>query len=167
MEVSIRIIRVGNDPVLRQRAKVVPEINKAIEKLLDDMADTMYDADGIGLAAVQIGVAKRVVVVDVGDGLVELINPEILEKTGGIVVASEGCLSLPGLSGNVPRAAEIKVRALNRDGETVEFEASDLFARAIQHEVDHLDGILFTDYLKPSEIVRASETEHKRESRQR
>lgn len=164
---SIRIIRVGNDPVLRQRAKEVPQINKAIEKLLDDMADTMYDADGIGLAAVQIGVAKRVVVVDVGQGLVELINPEIFEKSGGIQVASEGCLSLPGLSGNVPRAERVKVRSQNRQGETVEFEATELFARAIQHEVDHLDGILFTDYLKPSEIVRSNPNETKRESRQR
>lgn len=163
---SIRIIRVGNDPVLRQRAKPVPEINKAIEKLLDDMADTMYDADGIGLAAVQIGVVKRVAVVDVGQGLVELINPEIVEKSGGVLVATEGCLSLPGLSGSVTRAAKIVVRAQNRRGEMVEFEAADLFARAIQHEVDHLDAILFTDYLKPSEIVRASDREAKRENHQ-
>lgn len=164
---SIRIIRVGNDPILRQRAKEVPEVNKAIEKLLDDMADTMYDADGIGLAAVQIGVAKRIAVVDVGQGLVELINPEIIDRSHTVLVASEGCLSLPGLSGSVPRAAKIQVRAQNRQGEVVEFEAAELFARAIQHEIDHLDGILFTDYLKPSEIVRSSETEQKRESRQR
>ncbi|MCF8564426.1 peptide deformylase [Alicyclobacillus tolerans] len=160
---SIRIIRTGDDPVLRQRAKPVPLINKAIEKLLDDMAETMYDADGIGLAAVQVGVAKRIIVVDVGSGLYELVNPEIVEKSGGTQVASEGCLSLPGIRGDVPRSVNVTVRGLNRQGEEVEIKASDLLARAFQHEIDHLDGILFTDYLKPSEIVRVSE----RETRQR
>jgi peptide deformylase len=150
--VSIRIIRTGKDPVLRQIAKPVPKVTKAIEKLLDDMAETMYDAEGIGLAAVQIGIVKRLVVADVGEGLVELINPEIVEASGS-QIGYEGCLSLPGLRGEVDRALTIKVRAWNRKEEVVEFEATELFARCIQHEVDHLNGILFTDYLKPTEIV--------------
>ncbi|QSO53844.1 peptide deformylase [Alicyclobacillus curvatus] len=149
---SIRIIRTGKDPVLRQIAKPVPKVTKAIEKLLDDMAETMYDAEGIGLAAVQIGIVKRLVVADVGEGLVELINPEIVEASGS-QIGYEGCLSLPGLRGEVDRALTIKVRAWNRKEEVVEFEATELFARCIQHEVDHLNGILFTDYLKPTEIV--------------
>lgn len=152
-KLSIRIIRTGKDPVLRQIAKPVPKVTKAIEKVLDDMAQTMYDADGIGLAAVQVGIVKRLVVADVGDGLFELINPEIIETSEETGRAYEGCLSLPGIRGEVERAVHIKVRALNRNEEVVEFEANDLFARCIQHEVDHLNGILFTDYLKPSELV--------------
>ena len=157
---SIRIIRTGKDPVLRQMAKPVPKVTKAIEKVLDDMAETMYDAEGIGLAAVQIGIVKRLVVVDVGEGLVELINPEVVEASGS-QIAYEGCLSLPGLRGEVDRAVNIKVRAWNRKEEVIEFEATDLFARAIQHEVDHLNGILFTDYLKPSDVVYEDTQERK------
>ncbi len=157
---SIRIIRTGKDPVLRQIAKPVPKVTKAIEKVLDDMAETMYDAEGIGLAAVQIGIVKRLVVVDVGDGLVDLINPEIVEASGS-QIGYEGCLSLPGLRGEVDRAVNIKVRAWNRKEEVIEFEATELFARAIQHEVDHLNGILFTDYLKPSDVVYEDTQERK------
>ncbi|QSO49503.1 peptide deformylase [Alicyclobacillus mengziensis] len=157
---SIRIIRTGKDPVLRQVAKPVPKVTKAIEKVLDDMAETMYDAEGIGLAAVQIGIVKRLVVVDVGDGLVDLINPEIVEASGS-QIGYEGCLSLPGLRGEVDRAVNIKVRAWNRKEEVIEFEATELFARAIQHEVDHLNGILFTDYLKPSDVVYEDTQERK------
>ncbi|KPV45345.1 peptide deformylase [Alicyclobacillus ferrooxydans] len=155
---SIRIIRKGKDPVLRQVAKPVPKVTKAIEKVLDDMAETMYEAEGIGLAAVQVGILKRLVVADVGDGLVELINPEIIESSGS-QRAYEGCLSLPGIRGEVDRAMNIKVRAWNRQEEEIEFEATELFARCIQHEVDHLNGILFTDYLKPSDIVQEDELE--------
>jgi peptide deformylase len=154
--VAIRIIRTGDDPVLRTKAKPVTEITSAIEKLLDDMADTMYDADGVGLAAPQIGVSKRVVVIDVGQGLIELINPEIIEKRGS-QTGSEGCLSLPGLYGDVTRAMHVKVKALNRKGEEFELEGTEMLARCIQHEIDHLDGILFIDYLKPSEIRRVVE----------
>lgn len=149
---SIRIIRTGDDPVLRQIAKPVKTVNKAIHKLLDDMAETMYDAEGIGLAANQIGILKRIVVIDVGDGLVELINPEIVESNGQ-QFGPEGCLSLPGLRGDVKRSMNVTLRALNRNEEVVEYQASELFARCIQHELDHLDGVLFTDYVKPSDIV--------------
>lgn len=138
--------------MLRQIAKPVTKITPAIEKLLDDMAETMYDADGIGLAAVQIGVPKRVIVMDVGEGLIELINPEILSKSGE-QTGMEACLSLPGMRGEVTRAQHVTVRGLNRKGETVEFAASDLLARCVQHEVDHLNGILFIDYLRPDQII--------------
>jgi peptide deformylase len=159
--VAIRIIRTGDDPVLRTKAKPVTEITSVIEKLLDDMAETMYHADGVGLAAPQIGVSKRVVVIDVGQGLIELINPEIIEKSG-TQTGSEGCLSLPGLYGDVTRAMHVKVKALNRKGEEIEIEGSEMLARCIQHEIDHLDGILFIDYLKPSEIRRVVEGKSKR-----
>lgn len=154
---SIRIIRTGNDPVLREKARPVPVINKAIEKLLTDMAQTMYDAEGIGLAANQVGIAKRIVVVDVGQELIELVNPEIVDKSEDQARAYEGCLSLPGLRGQVTRPAEITVRYMDRHGETHEIHAKDLLARCIQHEVDHLDGILFTDYIPPDEIEQVRE----------
>jgi len=150
--VSIRIIRVGDDPALREIAKPVVNITPAIHKLLDDMAETMHNAEGIGLAATQIGITKRLIVMDVGDGLVELINPEIVEKSG-TQSSMEGCLSLPGLRANVNRAATAKVRGLDRNGQPVEFEATELLAICVQHEVDHLNGILFTDYVKPLDIV--------------
>lgn len=155
---SIRVIRTGEDPVLRQVAKPIAKITPVIEKLLDDMAETMYDANGVGLAAVQIGILKRVVVMDVGDGLVEMINPEILDKSGS-QVDSEGCLSLPGIRGNVNRAMNVTVRFLNRQGEEVVLEGKELLARCIQHEVDHLNGILFTDYVKSKDLVYVSEKE--------
>ncbi|MDP9728430.1 peptide deformylase [Alicyclobacillus tolerans] len=152
---ALRVIRTGNDPVLRQVAKPVPVVNEAIRKLLSDMAETMYHAEGIGLAANQIGIAKRIVVMDIGkeSGLIEMVNPEIIEKSG-TQRSVEGCLSLPGISGEVTRAAYVRVRALNRQGETFEIEAKDLLARCIQHEIDHLDGILFTDYLTSEQIRR-------------
>jgi peptide deformylase len=143
---AIRIIVKHPDPVLRETAKPVPKVTSNIHKLLNDMADTMYDAPGVGLAAPQIGISKRVVVIDVGDenGLVELINPEILEKDGE-QFGPEGCLSIPGLTGDVRRANTVKVKALNRDGNEIVLEGEGYLARAIQHEVDHLNGVLFID----------------------
>lgn len=150
---AIRIIRKGEDPVLRQRAKEVTKFTPAIHKLLDDMAQTMEFAEGVGLAANQIGILKRLIVMDVGQGVIELVNPEIVEKNGS-QYGSEGCLSLPGLTGKVDRASFVRVRAQDRNGEWFELEGTELLARCIQHEVDHLDGILFTDYLRPEEIER-------------
>ncbi|MDF2723560.1 MAG: peptide deformylase [Paenibacillus sp.] len=143
---SIRIIVKNPDPVLREIAKPVPKITPNIIKLLDDMADTMYDAEGVGLAAPQIGILKRVIVVDVGDdhGLIELINPEIVSKSGE-QLGQEGCLSIPGLRGDVNRAMTVTIKGLNRDGEEIAITGSELLARAFQHEVDHLNGVLFTD----------------------
>lgn len=138
-----RIINIGED-ILREKAKEVKSVTPNIHKLLDNMAETMYDAEGIGLAAPQIGVPKRVVIVDIGDGLVELINPVIISKEGE-VIDQEGCLSIPNISGEVKRAQKVVVQALDREGVLMEYEAEDLIARAFQHEIDHLDGVLFVD----------------------
>ncbi|MBO8167843.1 MAG: peptide deformylase [Thermoanaerobacteraceae bacterium] len=145
-----QIVKQG-DPVLREKARPVSKINANILKLLDNMADTMYDAEGVGLAAPQIGISKRVIVVDCGEGLIELINPEIVEAEGSETDV-EGCLSIPGVQGMVPRAAKVKVRGLDRNGKKVELTATGLLARALQHEIDHLDGILFID--KVTEYVK-------------
>ncbi len=143
---ALRIIVKDPDPVLREVANPVSKITPNIHKLLTDMADTMYDADGVGLAAPQIGISKRVIVVDVGDehGLVEMINPEIVEKEGE-QVGAEGCLSIPNLNGEVKRAFKVRVKALDREGNPFELVGEELMARALQHEIDHLNGILFTD----------------------
>jgi peptide deformylase len=143
---AIRIIVKEPDPVLREKSKPVPKITPNIHKLLDDMADTMYDAEGVGLAAPQIGILKRVIVIDVGDdnGLIEMINPEILSQEGE-QFGPEGCLSIPGINGEVRRAQKVKVKGLNRNGKEIVIEGEDLLARAFLHEIDHLNGVLFTD----------------------
>lgn len=143
---ALRIIVHEPDAVLHQVAKEVAKLTPNIHKLLNDMADTMYHAEGVGLAAPQIGILKRVIVVDVGDdhGLIEMINPVIL-KAEGEQIGPEGCLSIPGLNGDVRRYEHITVQGLDRDGKTFTVEASDFLARAFQHEIDHLNGILFTE----------------------
>lgn len=144
---AIKMIVKEPDPILRQKSKPVPKITPNIHKLLDNMADTMYDAQGVGLAAVQIGILKRVIIVDIGgeDGqLYELINPEIIQSSGE-QVGPEGCLSIPGLNGDVKRFDRIKIKGLDRDGHEVIIDAEGYLARAFQHEMDHLNGILFTD----------------------
>lgn len=138
-----KIVELG-DQVLREKACPVPEINRNILKLLDNLADTMYAAKGVGLAAPQIGIPKRVIVVDVGEGLWELINPEIISSKGE-EVAIEGCLSIPGIAGEVRRAQEVEIKGLDRFGKVIRVRADGFFARALQHEIDHLDGILFID----------------------
>jgi len=143
---AIRIIVKDPDPVLREHAKPVPKITPNIIKLLNDMADTMYDAPGVGLAAPQIGILKRVIVMDIGDenGLIELINPEVIAEEGE-QFGPEGCLSIPGLTGDVKRALKVTVKGLDRDGNEKIIEGTELLARCILHEVDHLNGILYTD----------------------
>ncbi|CAM4416720.1 peptide deformylase [Paenibacillus phoenicis] len=143
---AIRIIVKEPDEVLHQVAKEVKKITPNIQKLLTDMADTMYDAEGVGLAAPQIGILKRVIVVDVGDehGLIELINPEIVSKEGE-QFGPEGCLSIPGYRGDVRRAMTVTVKGLDRNGNEVTYTGSELLARAFQHEIDHLNGVLYTD----------------------
>lgn len=147
---AIRNIRKIGDDILRKKCRTVDEINDRIITLIKDMQETMYAADGVGLAAPQVGILKRIAVVDVGEGLVNLINPEIIE-TEGEYLDEEGCLSIPGEQGNVLRPEKIKVKALNEKGEEFILEAEGLFARAICHEVDHLEGILFTDKVIESE----------------
>ena len=137
------------DPRLRNKAKPVAVVDNAIRRLIDDMLETMYQAPGIGLAATQVNVAKRVVVIDISEDKDQplcLVNPEILERDG-IEQMEEGCLSVPGVYELVTRADHIRMRALDRDGNPFEMEAEGLLAVCIQHELDHLDGKLFVDYL--------------------
>ena len=139
------ILNVDTDnETLRKKSREVEKIDERIITLLDDMAETMYDSNGVGLAAPQVGVLKRVVVIDVGDGLIELINPVITYKKGEQINA-EGCLSVPGKSGTVARPEKVKVRALNRHGEEINIDADGLLAIALCHEIDHLSGTLYID----------------------
>lgn len=144
---SIYNIVTKEDKMLRKECKAVPEITPNVKKMLDNMLETMYATNGVGLAAPQIGVLKRLVVIDIGEdgpGPLKLINPEILERSG-TQNGPEGCLSCPGMWGDVKRSKYVKVKALNPDGEEIIIEGYDYLARALQHEIDHLDGILFID----------------------
>ncbi|GAA0683524.1 MULTISPECIES: peptide deformylase [Clostridium] len=141
---ALRNIRTYGDDVLRKKCRKVDAVNDRLRVLIKDMIETMYAADGVGLAAPQVGILKRLVVIDIGEGPVVLINPEILSMEGRYVDV-EGCLSVPGEQGEVERPEKLTVRALNENGEEVTYEAEDLFARAVCHELDHLDGVLFVD----------------------
>jgi peptide deformylase len=141
---ALRKIRTKEDEVLRKKSKLVSKIDDRTKTLINDMLDTMYEANGVGLAAPQIGILKRVVVIDIGQGPLVLINPEIVESKGS-VEDLEGCLSIPGQQGNVIRPQLVKVKAQNEFGEEVEIKGEGLLARALCHEIDHLDGILYTD----------------------
>ena len=137
------IVKMGDD-VLRRKCRPVDKIDKRLHVLLGDMADTMYAADGVGLAAPQVGILRRVVVIDVGDGLLERVNPEIVE-TEGENVSVEGCLSIPGRRCTVKRPQRVVVRAQDRRGREFSVEGTGLLARALCHEIDHLDGVLYVD----------------------
>ena len=157
------------DERLRKKAAMVKTVDDKIKKLVDDMLQTMYDSHGVGLAATQVDVHQRVIVIDVSeekDDPIFLINPEIIEKDG-IKESEEGCLSVPGFFEKVKRAEHIRVKALNRDGQSFEFEATDLLAVCVQHEMDHLNGKLFVDYvssLKRQRIKKKLEKIHKMEN---
>ncbi len=143
---ALRNIRTEGDPVLAKRAKEVTKLDERTVELIEDMLDTMYEANGVGLAAPQVGILKRIVVIDVteeGDSPIILINPEIIE-TDGSQTGDEGCLSVPGKSGTVTRAYYVKVRGYDENMELCEIEGNELLARALQHEIDHLNGILYT-----------------------
>ena len=142
---TYNVVTIG-DEILREKAVLVRRFDARLHNMLDAMAETMYEFDGVGLAAPQIGISKQIVVIDVGDGLWELINPKIVEKSGN-VLGLEGCLSVPEKQGYVYRAQKILVRAQDRYGEPIEFEAENYFARACQHEIDHLNGVLYVDKL--------------------
>ena len=148
------VLTIGED-ILRNRAKEVTKFDGRIEKLLDNMMETMNEEDGVGLAAPQIGISKRVIIAykEDEDKVIELINPEILEVEGE-AFGQEGCLSVPGKVGRVKRAQKIRVRGRNAKGEVVELEAEDMFARILQHEIDHLNGILFVDKAEQLEEIR-------------
>lgn len=147
------IVKEG-DPVLRRKAAAVPRVTRRMVKLMQDMVDTMYAADGVGLAAPQVGVSERIIVVDVGDGPIQLANPELVHAEGS-VVDREGCLSIPGVVGYVERHERVVVQGLDPKGKARRIEADGWLARAFQHEIDHLDGILFTD--KATGITRPEE----------
>jgi len=143
---ALRNIRVEGDSILGKISKPITEMNEKTLTLIEDMLDTMYEANGVGLAAPQVGILKRLVVIDVseeGDEPIILINPEIIDKDGS-QTGEEGCLSVPGKSGVVTRANYVKVRAFDENMDVFELEGNGLLARAIQHELDHLDGVLYT-----------------------
>lgn len=143
-----QIVCIG-DPILREKSVEVKRFNENLHQLLDDMAETLYAADGVGLAAPQIGISKQVVVVDIGDehGLIELVNPKIIASEG-VEEDVEGCLSVPGKSGLVKRAKKVTVEAQDRNGKSFTIKGEDLLARAFQHEIDHLKGILYVDIME-------------------
>ena len=142
---AIREIRKKGDEVLRKKSKPVKEINDKVKELIDDMIETMYHANGVGLAAPQVGVLKRICVIDVGEGPIVLINPEKIEESEEQIQDIEGCLSIPGIYGEVKRPERVVVKALNKEGDPYTVEGTGLLARALCHEIDHLDGILFED----------------------
>ena len=141
---ALRTIRIQGDAVLTKKCKEITEVTPKIRELIEDMLDTMYEACGVGLAAPQVGILKRVVVIDIGEGPVVMINPEILE-TSGTQTGDEGCLSLPGKAGQVTRPNYVKVLAYDENMEQFEIEGTELLARAFCHEIDHLDGHLYVE----------------------
>ncbi len=153
---ALRKIRIDDDPILRKKSRQVDVFDDKLGMLLDDMRETLKKSGGVGLAAVQVGILKRVVVIDLGDGVKELVNPEIIEREGEQREV-EGCLSLPGRSGITIRPMTVKVRAQNREGNWVLYKGSELAARCFCHELDHLDGKLYIDTLAPGEKVYRDE----------
>lgn len=157
---GLRKILTDKDPALHKVCRPVTNFDRRLHKLLDDMKETLEDANGVGLAAPQIGILRRVVIVDTGDGILELVNPSLVE-TSGEQEGSEGCLSVPGKYGLVKRPNFAKVRAQDRDGNWYEAEGEELIARCFCHELDHLDGIVYTEimerFLTDEELERETE----------
>lgn len=154
---NIRVLGEDGDEVLRKTAKEVTEMTPKLQELIDDMFDTMYEANGVGLAAPQVGIRKRIVVIDCGDQPLVLINPVILE-TSGEQTGTEGCLSVPGKCGTVTRPDYAKVRAFDENMEEFEVEGTELLARCLCHEIDHLDGVMYVDKVE-GELVSADSDE--------
>lgn len=144
---ALRTIRVEGDSVLTKVSRPVDKMTPRIQDLIEDMLDTMYEAQGVGLAAPQVGILKRIVVIDVGEGPIVLINPKIIE-TSGEQTGDEGCLSVPGMAGKVTRPNYVKVKALDEEMNEVEYEGEELLARAFCHEIDHLDGHIYTEFVE-------------------
>lgn len=162
---ALRKLRLEGDDILRKKAKVVKEITERVKLLAEDMVETMYENYGVGLAAPQVGVLKRMFVVDIGEGPMVFINPELLEQSGE-QFGVEGCLSVPGKQGDVLRPNKIKVKAMNIDGDMFELEAEEFYARAICHEYDHLEGILYIDKaenIEEQDQDQEEEQEHEQE----
>ena len=152
---ALRNIVLQGEPCLTKKCRPVTEFNGRLHTLLDDLKDTLLASGGVGLAAPQVGILRRAVVIDVGDGLVELVNPVIVESDGQ-QSGPEGCLSIPGRSGVVTRPNHVKVQAQDADGNAIELEAEEFFARAVCHELDHLDGVLYVDKMD-REILEGDE----------
>lgn len=144
---AIRNLRLEGDPILRKKSREVKEITPKIRELIDDMLETMYDRDGVGLAAPQVGILRRIVVIDVGDGPLVMVNPQIIREEGS-QTGDEGCLSVPGKAGQVTRPNEVTVRFMDEKGEYYELDGTELLARAICHECEHLDGKLYIDIVE-------------------
>lgn len=154
---AIRKLRYEGDPILRKKSREITEINDRIKTLLDDMLETMYENDGVGLAAPQVGILRRAIVIDIGDGPIKLINPEIIEEEGEFIDV-EGCLSIPNKAGTVKRPERVKVKYLDENGESKIIEGTGLLSKALCHEIDHLNGILFIDKMM-EEILPEEEEE--------
>src|SRR5437016_7612740 len=163
----IRPILVVGNPVLRQKAKKVSQIDRPIQKLIDDMIETMKVAPGVGLAAPQIGVPLRLAVIEVDETITVIVNPEIIKRIGEVEL-DEGCLSVPGFWGRLNRAERVSVKALDRHGKELRIrDAEGLFAQALQHEIDHLDGQLYIDRMETLDKLQRSEPIRKREAKAR
>ena len=158
---AIRKIRELGDEVLTKKCKEVTKMTIRSRILINDMLDTMYEEGGVGLAAPQVGILKRIVVIDVGDGPIVLINPEIIEQSGE-QTGEEGCLSVPGKAGTVTRPNYVKVKAYDRDMQPIEVEGTELLARALCHEVDHLDGHMYVEKVE-GELTDVAEEEYEEE----
>lgn len=153
---ALRKILTLGDETLYKKCRKVEKFDKRLHDILDDMAETMYNANGAGLAAVQIGILRRIVVIDAGNGLIELVNPEIVEQSGE-QTSEEGCLSVPGKCGDVTRPMYVKVKARDRNGKLFETDGSELLARAFCHEIEHLDGHLYIEKAANLRMVEAKE----------
>jgi len=148
----LKIVKFPN-PLLRKKSKVVKKVTPEIVKLIDDMIETMQAAPGVGLAAPQVGKSLRVMVADIGQNPIALVNPKIIKKSGSQVF-TEGCLCLPGVEAPIERASQVVVKGWGREGKTVEIEAEGLLATVLQHEVDHLEGVVFIDRVKDPSLIR-------------
>lgn len=150
------IVQLG-DPVLRQQAKKVHKVDESVKRLIDDMIDSLHEANGIGLAAPQIGVPLRVIITNFEDELRVLVNPEILSMSQETEVADEACLSILGYAGPVERSVSVQVRALNKNGKRVKINAQEWFARCLQHEIDHLNGVLYIDRVEDKTLIHRTD----------
>jgi len=156
---GVHKIRVLPDPVLRQKAKKVSKIDASIQHLIDDMIESMKAASGVGLAANQIGVPLKIAVIEMpGEEVIVLVNPEILERKGERII-SEACLSVPGYQGDIKRSVTVKVKAKNRNGQSIRIKGEELLAQALEHEIDHLGGIVYVDRLEEPNKLRKVEPE--------
>ncbi len=165
---AIRMIRENGDEILRKRAREVEEINDKIRQILEDMVETMHEFNGVGLAAPQVGVLKRIIVIDLYDdrGPIKLVNPVIIKQKGEQEV-EEGCLSFPNQYAKIVRPAEVVVTALNEDGKAIKVTGKGLLAQALAHEVDHLDGTLFVDKMIPGTLEVVTEEDNQKEKKKK